>query len=799
MKRIFLLIAVALLTLSTTSALDPIKVAIVNTGTAPVSVEIRLNNYTGGTATLLYTQPATNYTPNGSGIIIANISGAGWTAIASNTVTNYHILDVYVGGSLVAQYRLDNLLLSQSQGGVLDIEGNLTPAESGAGSVGSDGNRWGDVYVEESTMHIGPVDGELNNTELALSYNTTTNTAHIQVDATDAILATSSGVTIPGTLTATGVTKLGNLTGAGTRNIAVNASGEVVVAESSVNTDATINGNGTTGSPLGINLANANTWTGVQTFNGSSTLMGGNFVLTGSNKISNNAFTAVTIDDDLNIEGNLVFNSGFDAVIGNLTGNIRIQDDLNITGSLDVDTDLNVDGNTTHVGTLDQQGAISNSTGEININDNLIVTGYSDLQGPIGSTAGNLHIGDYAFINGDGTTNLTLTDGGIQRNSGSNETITLQNTGAGNLTLAVTGDVTASGDVTLSNLAGGGTQNLQVDNSGKLVVGGGGGTVSTNATINGDGSGGSPLGINLANSNTWTANQTFSSSFLITANARIAMTNSDNNARDIRFQEPSGTGSQYIGWRAPSVSKNSNYVFPTAIGTPGQVLAINTVGAFGDSATTHWITPSGGGTVSTNATINGDGSGGSPLGINLANSNTWTGLQIFANAFSIFQNARIALTNNDNNARDIRWQEPSGTGSQYIGWRAPSVSKNSNYVFPTAIGTPGQVLSIASTNGIDSATTQWINPTSFTYIEHNYSGGNTAKTDIANDAQIIYLINAGVGPVNETLGSLSNGSRVTVYNNSGQDFTFTDAVSGTLNVGNTKTWYRIGGTWRLSN
>lgn len=277
------------------------------------------------------------------------------------------------------------------------------------------------------------------------------------------------------------------------------------------------------------------------------------------------------------------------------------------------------------------------------------------------------------------------------------------------------------------------------------------------------------------------------------------MTNSDNNARDIRFQEPSGTGSQYIGWRAPSVSQNSNYVFPTAIGTPGQVLALNTVNGFGDSATTHWVTPSGGGTVSTNATINGDGSGGSPLGINLANSNTWTANQTFSSSFLITANARIAMTNSDNNARDIRFQEPSGSGSQYIGWRAPAVSNNGNYVFPATVGSAGQVLSIASTNGIDSATTQWINPTSFTYIEHNYSGGNTAKTDIANDAQIIYLINAGVGPVNETLGSLSNGSRVTVYNNSGQDFTFTDAVSGTLNVGNTKTWYRIGGTWRLSN
>lgn len=796
MKRIFLLIAVALLTLSTSSALDPIKVAIVNTGTAPVSVEIRLNNYTGGTATLLYTQPAANYTPNGSGIIIANISGAGWTAIASNTVTNYHILDVYVGGSLVAQYRLDNLLLSQSQGGVLDIEGNLTPAESGAGSVGSDGNRWSDVYVEESTMHIGPVDGELNNTELALSYNTTTNTAHIQVDATDAILATSSGVTIPGTLTATGVTTLANLTGAGTRNIAVNASGEVVVAESSVNTDATINGNGTTASPLGINLANSNTWSTTQTFSDDVNVDGNATIGDNASDIhnvnGNIIFKNQTVTQGLaNFENGLDINGG--AIMNTASTTITIDE------ILDINYDLNVDGNATIVGTLDQQGAISNSTGEININDNLIVTGYSDLQGPIGSTAGNLHIGDYAFINGDGTTNLTLTDGGIQRNSGSNETITLQNTGAGNLTLAVTGDVTASGDVTLSNLAGGGTQNLQVDNSGKLVVGGGGGTVSTNATINGDGSGGSPLGINLANSNTWTGLQIFANAFSIFQNARIALTNNDNNARDIRWQEPSGTGSQYIGWRAPSVSKNSNYVFPTAIGTPGQVLALNTVNGFGDSATTHWVTPSGGGTVSTNATINGDGSGGSPLGINLGNSNTWSANQTFSGTFLITSNARIAMTNSDNNARDIRFQEPSGTGSQYIGWRAPSVSNNGNYVFPATVGSAGQVLSIASTNGIDSATTQWINPTSFTYIEHNYSGGNTAKTDIANDAQIIYLTNAGVGPVNETLGSLSNGSRVTVYNNSGQDFTFTDAVSGTLNVGNTKTWYRIGGTWRLSN
>lgn len=119
-----------------------------------------------------------------------------------------------------------------------------------------------------------------------------------------------------------------------------------------------------------------------------------------------------------------------------------------------------------------------------------------------------------------------------------------------------------------------------------------------------------------------------------------------------------------------------------------------------------WSTVSGG-TVTTNSTLTGNGTGGSPLGINLSNSNTWTANQTFASTFIIASQARIALTNADNNARDVRWQEPSGTGTQYIGWRAPNVSNNGNYVFPATVGSVGQVLTIATTNGIDSATTSW--------------------------------------------------------------------------------------------
>lgn len=148
---------------------------------------------------------------------------------------------------------------------------------------------------------------------------------------------------------------------------------------------------------------------------------------------------------------------------------------------------------------------------------------------------------------------------------------------------------------------------------------------------------------------------------------------------------------------------SNSFSFPSGRGQSGEVLTS------GGDGTTSWSSASGG-TVSRNSTLIGDGSGGSPLGINLANANTWTANQTFAGTFLITANSRIAMTNSDNNARDIRLQEPSGTGSQYLGFRAPSVSNNGNYLLPAVVGSVGQSLTISSTNGIDSASLHWATP-----------------------------------------------------------------------------------------
>ena len=222
-------------------------------------------------------------------------------------------------------------------------------------------------------------------------------------------------------------------------------------------------------------------------------------------------------------------------------------------------------------------------------------------------------------------------------------------------------------------------------------------SVTHNATLSGSGTSGSPLAVNLGNANTWTANQTFAGTFVIASNSRIALTNSDNNGRDIRWQEPSGTGTQYVGLRAPSVGNSGNYVLPAVVGSVGQVLTLQTSNGI-DSATMAWTTP-GAGAATVDSTLVGDGTGGSPLGLDLAQMNTWTATITTFLGFLEVRNEPLVITNTDNSANELRIQEASGNGTNYFAIRADtSISTNDVWIMPSTAGTAGQVLGITAVN-----------------------------------------------------------------------------------------------------
>ncbi|MFN3195882.1 MAG: beta strand repeat-containing protein [Chlorobiota bacterium] len=215
--RKFNLVAVLTLLICTLSVygLEPSKVAYYTNNTAAQNVYVELKDYSSNT--MLFRGETFSLAPNDNGIVIVNVNDypAGgatgdWSGINASVINTSTMLDIYVNGTLFSQKRYDQLILVQAEATVLDNSGNFNP-QTINGTIGTDDNRWDDVYVGGNTLHIGPDNGDLNNTEMELSYSA--NTGVISVNSVDALSLTPTNITIS------------SLSGAGNRIVSANATG----------------------------------------------------------------------------------------------------------------------------------------------------------------------------------------------------------------------------------------------------------------------------------------------------------------------------------------------------------------------------------------------------------------------------------------------------------------------------------------------------------------------------------------------------------------------------------------------
>lgn len=118
-KKLLTFLSIIILAFSSTKALEPTRVAVVETsGVGPFAISVTLNDYSGGSATNVV-GPITigNLSPNSSGVISFIVDGAGWSGVPATSVNSHYILDVSVNATLKAQYRLDELTMLQAQTG----------------------------------------------------------------------------------------------------------------------------------------------------------------------------------------------------------------------------------------------------------------------------------------------------------------------------------------------------------------------------------------------------------------------------------------------------------------------------------------------------------------------------------------------------------------------------------------------------------------------------------------------------------------------------------------------------------
>lgn len=260
----------------------------------------------------------------------------------------------------------------------------------------------------------------------------------------------------------------------------------------------------------------------------------------------------------------------------------------------------------------------------------------------------------------------------------------------------------------------------------------------------------------------------------------------------IQLTEPAGSGGTNFT-RIVAGGQAADYIWtlPTTTPTAGDALVVSAIA--GNDVTLGWATPSGGGggggTVSKDSSLTGDGSVGSPLGLHLGRPYQWTGQNTWTGAINTFtgylesRNEPFVLTNTDNQANELRWQEASSNGSNYMSMRAPaSISTNQVYTWPSGTPTAGQVLRVATVSVPSNANIglEWAPAAGGASVaDVTVVNGDNNDITVPDGATVVRLTGATAAFNIDGFSGGTDGRVITVLNLTGQNCTFN------YNMGNT--------------
>jgi hypothetical protein len=317
------------------------------------------NNTAATTAAFTIGGGAGTLTLDVQGGTTINTTGSANTAVGNSsgtfTLTSSSGLNVTAAG-----------VVSDGDGSLV-IDDHVEPSTNDNFSLGTNTGRWSDVFVGPSTVHIGSTTAAGD--ELALSYNTTSNTAIVNVGSTNVIEVTSSATTIATSLSANGAVTLGN----GDDNVNINA------------------GTGTFQvSSTGVDISTAGAISSVTTLSMSSTLTNtatSNQIVLGTTNTTTISATApaasrVYTMPDILADASFVMTAGAQTIGGAKTFSsaLSITDNTgstsSSTGALKVTGGAGIGENLFIGGTL-------NATGNTALSGNLGVTGNSSLSGNV--------------------------------------------------------------------------------------------------------------------------------------------------------------------------------------------------------------------------------------------------------------------------------------------------------------------------------------------------------------------------------------------------------------------------------